>query len=137
MMKSVKPLLPSDFPEDGLRFFHGLSNWIELYKGTKPHLTNWKHGMKALTKLSCVKPKKGESLKIPADLGKDTLYVPTSAYGYFVLSHLRNAFCHNALVYDKSNKQYRIQTNEKLNIAGQFSLEAIEDFVKAFFNETK
>lgn len=136
-MKSVKSLLPSIFPEDGLRFFHGLSNWIEQCKGTKQNLANWKHGMKALTKLSCIKPKKGEPLKIPAELGKNTLYVPTSAYGYFVLSHLRNAFCHNALVYDKSNKQYRIQTNEKLNIAGRFSLEAIEDFVKAFIPETK
>ena len=136
-MKSVKSLLPSIFPEDGLRFFHGLSNWIEQCKGTKQNLANWKHGMKALTKLSCIKPRKGEPLKIPAELGKKTLYVPTSAYGYFVLSHLRNAFCHNALVFDKSNKQYRIQTNEKLNIAGQFSLEAIEDFVKAFLTETK
>lgn len=136
-MKSVKSLLPSYFPEDGLRFFHGLSNWIEQCKGTKQNLANWKHGMKVLTKLSCIKPKKGEPFKIPADLDNNTLYVPTFAYGYFVLRHIRNAFCHNALVYDKSSKQYSIQTNENSNIAGRFSLEAIEDFVKAFITETK
>ncbi len=135
-MKSTTAISLSDIPEDGLRFFHGLSNWTEQHK-TTPNLISWKQGQKALTKLTCVKSKHGKHVELPNTLPCDTLYVPSFSFGLYVLRQLRHAFCHNDLVYDKAIGQYRIELTDKIKIAGQFSLEAIEEFVNVFLSATK
>lgn len=129
------PIPQSNLPEDGLRYFHGLSNWIETAKDKKPHLVPWKKGYKALSLIDVVKYKE----ELPHQISKggssqSTLYVPIYSSGLFVLRHLRNAFCHNALYFDDLTKQYHIITNSEVKIFGQFSLEAIIDFTNAFFN---
>jgi len=136
-MKPTTTFPLSDIPEDGLRFFHGLSNWMEQSKTLKPHLAKWEQGYKALTKLACIKPKQGEKVEVPEVLPCNTLYVPYSCSGFFVFRHLRHAFCHNDIVYDEDIKQYRIALTDKVKISGQFSLEAIIEFVNVFLSATK
>ena len=94
-MESVSTLTLSDIPEDGLRLFHGISNWVEQAKTTKSKLIGWRKGQKCLTTLNCIKPKQNESLKVPENLPENTLYVPINFSGMAVIRHLRNAFCHN------------------------------------------
>ena len=134
---SVNGIPLSCIPEDGLRFFHGLSNWVEQSKTLKPHLMRWKQGQKALTKLRCIKPKHGNHIELPNTLPCNTIYVPSSSSGVYVLCQLRHAFCHNNLVYDKDSGQYRIELTDKVKIAGQFSLDAIVEFVNVYLTATK
>ncbi len=134
---SVSGIPLSRIPEDGLRFFHGLSNWVEQYKTSKskPHIMTWEDGQKVLTKLNCVKLK--HPIKLPNTLPCNTIYVPSFSSGFYVLSQLRHAFCHNDFVYDEAIGQYRIMLTNKVKIAGQFSLAAIEEFVSAFLSASK
>lgn len=137
-MKSPEPLLPvSNFPEEGLRFFHSLSNWVEQSKSSKPKLINWEHGHKRLTKLKCIKPKQWEQIQLPGVLPWNTLYVPWNSCGYYVICQLRHAFSHDNLVYDEKTGQYRIELTDKVKIAGRFSLDAIKEFVNVFLSGTK
>ena len=45
-MSAIPEMTDSNLPEDGLRFFHGLSNWVEGIKGSKLPLLDWKSGQK-------------------------------------------------------------------------------------------
>lgn len=137
--KSVNSIPISRIPEEGLRFFHGLSNWVEQYKTSKskPYIMTWEDGRKVLTKLKCVKPEHNNSIELPGILPCNTIYVPSFSSGFYVLSQLRHAFCHNDLVYDEATGQYRITLTDKVKIAGQFSLAAIEEFVSAFLSASK
>jgi len=104
-MKSKKTIPLSEIPEGDLRFFHGLSNWVEESKTSNPHLMSWKKGVKALTKLTFIKPKKGKKINCSDNLLSNTLYVPQNSSGKYVFRQLRNAFCHNGLKYDNITKQ--------------------------------
>ncbi|MDE6007857.1 MAG: hypothetical protein K2G90_01465 [Muribaculaceae bacterium] len=133
-MNSISPQLLSNLPECALRFFHGLANWIELTKTSKPQLESWKTAQKLLSKLKTVKiPKDGEMGDIHS-VSKNTLYVPSYSSGIFVLRQLRHAFCHNALTYDVAQDQYQIVQTDKVKISGRFSLEAIEEFFQVFLS---
>lgn len=135
---NYKSLFPvSELPEDGLRFFHSLANWVERAKVTKPKLTAWGKGQKALRKLTCIKYSSHNAHEIPKDIPNNTLYVPKHSSGLYVLSQLRNAFCHNNLVFDKNNKQYQIELTDKVKIAGKFSLEAIEEFARVYITNAQ
>ena len=133
-MSTIPKMIDSNLPEEGLRFFHGLSNWVELSKKYKLQLIGWKQGNKKLSYLHCVKPKRKEPLIIPPHLEDNTLYVPINSNGFKVICQLRHAFCHNALSYDKDSNQLKIEMTDKVNIAGKFSLEAIKEFVKIYTN---
>ena len=122
----------SNFPEDALRFFHGLTNWVEDAKRRKPKLISWRAGAKRLTQLCCVKPKPKEPLIIPAVVPKNTLYIPTSMGALDVLRHIRHAFCHNDIVYNANSKEYTIKRTEQVKIGGRFTLQAIEELVEIF-----
>lgn len=135
MTKEAISSLPlSNIPEDGFRFFHGLSIWVEQSKKLKPHFINWKKGIRHLTKLTCIKPKRGEKNEVPQSFPCDTLYVPSSSFALSVFCQLRHSFCHNDLKYDEETKQYRIDLTDKVKIAGQFSLDAIKEFVEVFLS---
>jgi len=134
-MGSVVSFSLSEIPEEGLRFFHGISNWVEQSKTQNPHLVSWKHGHKALNKLTCLKSKHGKVVEPPKTLPCNTLYVPYFSSGLYVLRQIRHAFCHNGLIYDKASKQYSITLTDRVKIAGKFSLEAIKEFVQVFLSE--
>lgn len=135
-MASTLPIPLSNLPEDGLRFFHSLTNWIEVSKVSKPDIVGWKRGQRLLKQLTCIKPNQGEQIIQPENIPQNTLYVPYYCSGFFVLCHLRNAFCHNDIIYDETTRQYRIDLTNKVKITGQFSLEAIEEFVTIFTSST-
>lgn len=135
-MKSVVSFSLSEIPEDGLRFFHGISNWVEQSKTLNPHLVSWKYGHKALNKLTCLKSKHGKNVEPPKILPYNTLYVPYFSSGLYVLRQIRHAFCHNDLIYDKTAQQYYIALTDRVKIVGRFSLEAIKEFVQVFLSET-
>lgn len=122
----------SNLPEDGLRLFHGLANWVEQAKTTKPKLICWKKGHKQLKSLNCIKPKQNEKFEVPATMSPNTLYVPIHMSGMDVLKGLRNAFCHNSLIYDEVNKDYRIAYTDSKHIAGRFTLESIYEFIQIY-----
>lgn len=135
MTKEAIARIPlSSIPEDGLRFFHGLSIWVEQYRRPKPHFINWQKGTKRLTTLTCIKPKRGEKIEVPQSLPCDTLYVPFSSGALDVFCQLRHSFCHNDLEYDENTKQYKIVLTNKVKISGQFSLDAIKEFVETFLS---
>lgn len=136
-MNSIPKLILSDIPEEGLRFFHGLSNWVEQSKISKPSFIKWKQGQKALVKLTCVKPKSGNQVELPNVLPDNTLYLPFYSSGYYVFCQLRHAFCHDNLVYDKEKRQYCIELTDNVKIAGLFSLEAIKELVGVFLPVSK
>ncbi|MDE6650155.1 MAG: hypothetical protein K2K45_09535 [Muribaculaceae bacterium] len=132
-------MVDSNLPADGLRFFHGLSNWVESVKGQRLSLIEWKKGQKALTILKCVKPKQKESLVFPLVMVDNNIYIPYWGCGLYVIRQLRNAFCHGQLKYDKNSCQYQIDSTDEKHIAGSFSLNAIREFVKIYLQpkETK
>lgn len=135
MTKEAISSLPlNNIPEDGLRFFYGLSIWVEQYKKLKPHFINWQKGIRHLTKLTCIKPDRGEKIEVPQSFPCDTLYVPASSSALDVFCQLRHSFCHNDLKYDEEIKQYRIELTDKVKITGLFSLDAIKEFVEAFLS---
>lgn len=136
-MKPTLPLPISNLPEEGLRFFHSLSNWVETSKIVKPDIISWKRGKSLLKTLTFIKPKQGEQLIQPKTLPDNTLYVPSHSSGLYVIRQLRNAFCHNDIIYDAATNQYRINLTDKVKITGQFSLEAIEEFVSVFLSSHK
>lgn len=122
----------SNLPEDGLRLFHGLANWVEQAKTTKPKLICWKKGQKQLKSLQCIKPKQNEKFEVPATMSPNTLYVPTVMSGKDVLKGLRNAFCHKSLTYDEANQDYGIEYTDSKSIAGRFTLESIYEFIQIY-----
>ncbi len=126
------PITESSIPQDGLRFFHGLSNWVEQSKVSRPHLIGWKKGQKQLVKLKCIKPRQKESFVAPSVVPDNSIYVPISSCGMFVIKNLRHAFCHNDLTYDETTKQYEVKETGQVKIAGRFSLDAIKDFVSVY-----
>lgn len=138
-MITIPKLRESNLPEDGLRFFHGLSNWVESIKGKRLSLIEWKKGQKSLTKLKCTKPKQKESLVIPLEMEENNLYMPTWSCGLSVIRQLRNAFCHGRLKYDENSCQYQIDGSDEKHIAGRFSISAIREFVEIYLQpkETK
>lgn len=127
----------SSLPEDGLRLFHGLSNWVEKAKTSKPKLIGWKDGIKQLTLLNCVKLTRVEPMNIPATLAANTLYVPKKYCGQDVFRQLRHAFCHNGLSYNQKAQQYEITITPQINITGRFSKEAIEEFLSVYLQPAK
>ena len=131
-MSMIPEMTESKLPVEGLRFFHGLANWVESVKGKKLHLIEWKEGQKKLTLLKCNKPKQKEPLSVPEKLPENSLYVPNWCSGRDVISQLRHAFCHNNLKYDTQSEQYEIKLSDKIKIAGQFSLETIIEFVNVY-----
>lgn len=133
-MNTIPELKESDLPVEGLRFFHGLSNWVEGVKGSKLKLTGWENGQKKVTFLNCIKPKPKEKRNVPMQLPENTLYVPTWSSGKYVISQLRHAFCHADLKYDEKSNQYRMELTDKVHIAGRFSLDAIREFVDIYIN---
>lgn len=129
---------PSTLAADGLRIFHGLSNWYEQHKNSKPRLIEWTEGEKLLTRIHCVKPKKQEKLQLPSPMERDTLYITSwTMSGFDVIRHLRNAFCHNGLNYNETTSEYEIRNNSLIKIAGRFSLEAILDFIQVYIQPQK
>ena len=122
----------SNLPKDGLRLFHGLTNWVEQAKTAKPKLICWKKGQKQLKSLHCIKPKQNEKFEVPATLSPNTLYVPAYMSGMDVLKRLRHAFCHRSLTYDEVNKDYRIESVDSKGIAGKFTLESIYEFIQIY-----
>ncbi len=135
-MNNNRKILLSKLPEEGLRFFHGLSNWVEESKSIKSQLISWKEGEKQLTQLKCIKFKKGEVFATLREMEVNTLYIPEYRGGKFVLQHIRHAFCHNDLEYDMDLNQYRIKLTNNVKIAGQFSLEGIKEFASIFLSAT-
>lgn len=133
-MDSDYLLLSNNIPEEGLRFFHSLSNWVEQAKGTHPAIINWKKGQKQLSKIECIKPKNSGPIIVPRVLPKNTLYIPITSGGLSVIRQLRHAFCHNDLTYDEVSKQYEIKQTKQVKIAGRFSLDAIMEFVSVYCN---
>ena len=131
-MSTIPKIADSNLPEEGLRFFHSLSNWVESVKGLKFSLIEWENGQKKLTLLKCYKPKQKELLSVPENLPENSLYVPYWSYGRYVISQLRHAFCHGNLEYDHKSGQYSIRLSDKVHIAGRFSLEAIREFVEIY-----
>lgn len=135
---SCNEIIPlSNLPEDGLRFFHGLTNWIQQSKYNKPSVTKWRNGHKALSKLNCVKLSSKNSIPDITNIGDNTLYVPSYSHGLFVLCHIRNAFCHDDIKYDNTTGQYSIALTPNVKIAGRFSLESIKEFVDIFLSNQK
>ena len=124
----------STLPEEGLRFFHGLANWLEKTKNEKKELPSWKQGNRLLTRLSCYKPKQGTPMVVPEKCNINTLYIPTRSCGLYVLKQLRHAFCHNNLTYDEETSQYQINLTDNVKIAGSFSLEAVRELVNVFLS---
>lgn len=122
----------SNLPDDGLRLFHGLVNWVEQAKTTKPKLIKWKTGQKQLKGLQCIKPKQNENLDVPAAMSPNTLYVPISLDGKKALKQLRHAFCHGSLTYDEVTQDYRIEYTDSKHIAGRFTLESIYEFIQTY-----
>lgn len=122
----------SNLPEDGLRLFHGLANWVEQAKKAKPQLICWKKGQKQLKSLRCIKPKQNEKLEVPATMSPNTLYVPISMDGKNALKQLRHAFCHKSLTYDEITQDYRIEYTDSKHIAGRFTLESIYEFIQIY-----
>lgn len=131
-MNTIPELKESDLPADGLRFFHGLCNWVEEAKGSKMQFINWGKGEKKLSLINCIKPQKGEKFSVPDELSGNTLYVPISMSGLKAIIQLRHAFCHADLKYDEKSNQYRMELTDKVHIAGQFSLAAIREFVDIY-----
>lgn len=131
-MKSSVLLPKCNIPEDGLCFFYCLMNWVEQQKKSKLHLIGWKKGQKFLTKLICIKFKPDGISTIPKTIAENTLYVPISSSGIYVIRQLRHAFCHNALSYDESTGLYEIEMTEHVKISGKFSLDAIVEFVMTY-----
>ena len=109
---------------------------MEEYNIFKPSLLTWKQGQKGLSHLKCIKSKHGKKVEEPQIIQNDTLYIPFYSSGIFVLRQLRNAFCHNALKYESSARQYRISLTDKVKITGRFSLKGINDFFNAFLKVT-
>lgn len=131
-MNAILKLIDSELPYEGLRFFHSLSNLVENTKGEKLKLIQWKDGLKSIKLLNCFKPKLKEAFKVPEQMPENSLYVPTSSHGFYVISQLRHAFCHANLKYDKDSNLYQIDLTDKVHIAGRFSLEAIQEFVNVY-----
>lgn len=136
-MESKTPITLSVLPEEGLRFFHGLANWVETWKKCKPKYESWKKGKRHLTKAKYIKPKKGEDLEVPILMPCNTIYLPLNSSACDLLRNIRNAFCHNDLSYDESTQQYQIKQTDKVHIGGKFTLEAIEEFVNVYFTQQK
>lgn len=130
--KPVPTMEDSDLPDEALRYFHGLSNWVELSENLNLKLINWREGLKNLSKISCIKTRQKEAFVVPAKLEDNTLYFPSYTRGWFAIKAIRNAFCHNGLTFDQNSAQYSIGQNGKFKIAGQFTLEAIRDFVDVY-----
>lgn len=129
------PSLPiTPIPEDGLKFFYGIIIWAEMPKGQKLKLKAWKKGTKGLSKLTCIKPNQGQPLTVPSQLAINTIYVPFRSSAKFVLTQIRNAFCHNGITYDETTSIYEISKTTKVHIAGKFSLDAMKEFVSIFFS---
>ena len=138
-MKASFPIPQTNMPEEGLRLFHSISNWVEKNKTRKIHLISWKDGQKHLSLLRCIKLTDSGQPNIPVDLPDNTLYIPKYSYGLYVIRHIRNAFCHNGLTYDDRTKDYHINiklTNEKM-IAGRFTLDAIIEFIAVYVQPAK
>lgn len=131
-MKTPVLLPKCNIPTDGLFFFYRLMNWVEQQKRSKLHLIGWKIGQKLLRKLNCAKFKPDEIRTIPKAVAENTLYVPISSSGIYVIRQLRHAFCHNALSYDESTGLYEIEMTEHVKISGKFSLDALEEFVLTY-----
>lgn len=131
-MKSPVLLPKCNIPTDGLCFFYRLMNWVEQQKKSKLHLIGWKTGQKLLTKLTCIKFKADGISIMPKAMADNTLYVPISSSGIYVIRQLRHAFCHNALSYDESTGLYEIEMTKHVKISGKFSLDAIEEFVMTY-----
>ena len=131
-MNPALPIPISNLPEDGLRFFHSLSNWVEASKTTKPHVASWRKGQRLLKQLTCIKPKQGKQIVLPETMPDNTLYVPSNSHAYFILRQLRHAFCHNGIIYDETTKQYKL--TDKTKITGQFTLEAIIEFTNVYLS---
>ena len=127
----------SNLPEDGLRFFHGLTNWVQQTKCNKLNTIKWGKGHKALFKLHCIKLTKGDSIPDVTNIGSDTLYVPNYSSGLFVLRQIRNAFCHDDIEYDNTTGQYQIALTSEVKISGRFSLESIKEFAAIFLPNQK
>lgn len=138
-MNAIPKITESELPEEGLRFFHGLSNWVESTKGAKLQLIEWKKGQKQLSLLNSYKPKQKEPLSVPKDLLNNSLYVPNWSSGRYVISQLRHAFCHGNMKYDDKSEQYLIDLTDNVHITGKFTLEAIREFVEIYLQpkETK
>ena len=136
-MESKTPITPSVLPEEGLRFFHGLTNWVEQCKACKTKYESWKKGQRYVTKAKYIKPKKGEELVVPIPMPCNTIYLPLSSSARDLLRNVRNAFCHNDLTYDESTQQYQIKQTDKVHIGGKFSLEAMVEFVNVYFTQQK
>ena len=41
-MESKTPITLSVLPKEGLRFFHGLANWVETWKSVNPNMNRGK-----------------------------------------------------------------------------------------------
>ncbi|MDE6492760.1 MAG: hypothetical protein K2L37_06405 [Lactobacillus sp.] len=131
-MDSDSLMSSNDIPDEGLRFFHSLSNWVEQIKGSHPAIIKWKNGQRQLTKLQCIKPCQKESITLPHVLPDNTLFIPISSGGLSVIRQLRHAFCHNGLTYDRASMQYEINQTNQIKIVGRFSLDAIKEFVSVY-----
>ena len=136
-MESKTPITPSVLPEEGLRLFHGLTNWIETWKVCHPESLAWKKGKRHLTKAKYIKPKKGEDLEVPILMPDNTIYLPLNSSACDLPRNIRNAFCHDDLTYDESTQQYEIKLTDKVHIGGKFTLGAIEEFVNVYFTQQK
>ena len=64
-MSTIPKIADSNLPEEGLRFFHSLSNWVESVKGKRLSLIEWNKGQRKLTLLNCIKYKQKEPLSVP------------------------------------------------------------------------
>lgn len=134
--------LPKEiFSPEALEFFHRISIWVHNFKKTKGAILPWKKGLKKSKIISCIKAPKGQPLEdfVDKSLPANTLYVPNYCSGKYLFNHLRNAFCHNNIQYDKQTKQYELHSigdDGTLKMCGRFSLDGIKFLVAAFLNET-
>lgn len=135
-MKQSNILPTCVIPEDGLKFFHSLSVWVEESKRQKARRIQWGKGQNEISILTCVKYPKGIFTE-PQEMMDNTLYVPSYSSGYYVICQLRHAFCHADIAYNSTNGQYEIHESEKVHIAGKFSLDAIKEFVLVYIQQTQ
>lgn len=131
-MNPIPNMTESNLPEDALRFFHGLSNWVEQQKRSKSKLILWEDGIKDFKALSWTKAKKGQKICVNSPIPENTLFLPYRCSGFHAIKQLRHAFCHNGISYDKESTKFTITNTKLINLAGNFTLDAIKQFVKVF-----
>lgn len=129
-----KELPQNSLPSKDIEFFYRITMWAQKFKETQIEGAKWKDVEKSCSLIQFIKPKSGEKLSIPDEIASGTMYLPLQSGSKTILRDIRNAFCHDALVYDAEKEEYLIEPNKHTKIAGKFTIKGIQEMIEAYFH---